>query len=260
MEIRTSPVVCLVANFKYLYKHFPRIYQQIRNKGNYKNEVLVLTSLTCPTFLIKYLNKKNNVTVLRFKKIKFDKLTNKSFINLKVDVNRHITKNFQWHKLYLFHTKLKKWPFIFYIDINMNIHHDINNILKKTPNNNLLARADGYPNYQWKLESQFDSLHPGFNSLAREFDLKTAYYFQTGLMYFDTKIIEISTLNNILSLIKKYPFSTTNEQGILNLYFIFIKNQYEELVEVVDNRISYFYWKLSNREVIITKALTTKNK
>ena len=59
-------------------------------------------------------------------------------------------------------------------------------------------------------------------------------------MYFDTKIIEISTLNNILSLIKKYPFSTTNEQGILNLYFIFIKNQYEELVEVVDNRISYF--------------------
>lgn len=142
----------------------------------------------------------------------------------------------------------------------MNIHHDINNILKKTPNNNLLARADGYPNYQWKLESQFDSLHPGFDSLARKFDLKTAYYFQTGLMYFDTRIIEISTLNNILSLIKKYPFSTTNEQGILNLYFIFIKNQYEELVEVVDNRISYFYWKLSNREVIITKALTTKNK
>ena len=73
MEIKTSPVVCFVGNFKYLYKHFPRIYQQLRINGNYKNEVVVITSLTCPSFLIKYLNRKNNVTLLRFKKIKFDK-------------------------------------------------------------------------------------------------------------------------------------------------------------------------------------------
>jgi hypothetical protein len=63
-----------------------------------------------------------------------------------------------------------------------------------------------------------------------------------------------------MHLIKKYPFSITNEQGILNLYFIFIKKQYEELIDVIDNKISYFYWKLENKEVIITKALTTKNK
>ena len=30
----------------------------------------------------------------------------------------------------------------------MNIHHDVNNLLRETPNNNLLARADGYPNYK----------------------------------------------------------------------------------------------------------------
>ena len=65
---------------------------------------------------------------------------------------------------------------------------------------------------------------------------------------------------NIMNLIKKYPFSTTNEQGILNLYFIFIKKQYKELIETIDDKISYFYWKLSDKEVIITKALTTKNK
>lgn len=260
MEIKKDPVVCFVGDFKYLYKHFPRIYQQLRVNGNYKNEVVVITSLTCPSFLIKYLNRKNNVTLLRFKKIKFDKLTDKSFSNLKVDVNRHKTKNFQWHKLYLFHSKLKKWPYVFYMDINMTIHHDINNLLKETPNENLLARADGYPNYKWKLESQFDSLHPGFDSLSREVDLEITDYFQTGLIYLDTKIIENNTLNELLHLIKKYPFSITNEQGILNLYFIFIKKQYEELIDVIDNKISYFYWKLENKEVIITKALTTKNK
>ena len=131
MENKATPVICFVANFKYLYKHFPRIYQQLRIKGNYKNEIIVITSTICPSFLIKYMNKKNNVTILRFRKIKFDKFTDKSFANLKVDVNRHKTKNFQWHKLYLFHSELKKWPFIFYMDINMNIHHDINNLLKK---------------------------------------------------------------------------------------------------------------------------------
>ena len=155
MVKKTAPVVCFVANFKYLYKNFPRIYQQLRSNGNYKNEVLVITTLISPTFLIKHLNKKNNVTILRFKKIRFDKLTENSFKNLKVDINRHITKNFQWHKLYLFHTKLKKWQYIFYMDINMSIHHDINNLLRETPNNNLLARADGYPTYKWKLKSQY---------------------------------------------------------------------------------------------------------
>jgi len=260
MVKRTIPVVCFVANFKYLYKNFPRLYEQLRTNGNYKNEVLVITTLTCPTFLIKYLNRKNNVTIFRFKKIKFDKLTEKSLLDLKVEVNRHKTKNFQWHKLYLFHTRLKKYSYIFYMDINMNIHHDINNLLKKIPNDNLLARADGYPTYKWKLKSQFDNSHPGFSGLASNVNLEITNYFQTGVLYYDTQIIDIETLNDILLLVKKYPFSKTNEQGILNLYFIFNKNKYRELIEVVDDRVSYFYWKLPNKEVIITKALTTKNK
>ena len=87
---RTAPVVCFVANFKYLYKNFPRLYQQLRTKGNYKDEVLVITTLTSPTFLVRHLNKKNNVTILRFKKIKFDKLTEESFINMKVDINIYV--------------------------------------------------------------------------------------------------------------------------------------------------------------------------
>ena len=65
---------------------------------------------------------------------------------------------------------------------------------------------------------------------------------------------------NIMHLIKRYPLSITNEQGILNLYFIFVKKQYKELIEILDDKISYFYWMLSDKEVIITKALTTQNK
>ena len=63
-----------------------------------------------------------------------------------------------------------------------------------------------------------------------------------------------------VSLVNKYPFSQTNEQGILNLYFIFLKNNYEELVGEVENKITYFYWLIDNKDVIISKALTTRNK
>ena len=45
------------------------------------------------------------------------------------DPNRNKTKKFQWHKLHLFDEYMKNWDYIFYLDINMNIHYDINKIL-----------------------------------------------------------------------------------------------------------------------------------
>ena len=79
-------------------------------------------------------------------------------------------------------------------------------------------------------------------------------------MYFDTKIITESTYNELISLVKKYPITTTNEQGILNLFFLFINNKYEELESYVDGKLTYFYWKLNNEEVIITKSLKKQYK
>ena len=131
MVNKSTPVVCFVANFKYLYKHFPRIYQQLRVNGNYENQILIITTLLSPTFLIKYINKKNKIKILRFKKIKFDSLTETSLNNLNVSVNRHKTKNFQWHKVHLFDEKLTNWNYVFYIDINMSIHKSILPIIEK---------------------------------------------------------------------------------------------------------------------------------
>ena len=233
---------------------------QLRNIGKYKGEILVITSTFCPTFLVKSLKRSNNVTVLKFKKINFTTETEKSLANLTKGSNRHVNKNFQWHKLHLFREEMKQWEYIFYLDINMHIHSDIRPLLKFRPKNKIFARADGYPTYKWKLSSQFDEMHPLFKSLSYSFDLEITDYFQTGVFYFYTKIIEKNTFLDLKSLVYKYPFSITNEQGILNLYFIFLKNKYEELPDEVDNKITYFYWLIKNKKVIISKALTTQNK
>ena len=142
----------------------------------------------------------------------------------------------------------------------MNIHHDINPILDVRPEKKIFARADGFPTYTWKLSSKFDNSHKLYKKLREEYDLDTINYFQTGVLYFDTDIIENETMNNILNLIKKYPISITNEQGILNIYFMYIKKQYSHLIEDVDKKLSYFYWKLPNKEVIITKSTVEQYK
>ena len=47
----------------------------------------------------------------------------------------------------------------------MTIHEDLNPILKILPKNEIFARADGFPDYKWKLKSQFDTTHEIFNEL-----------------------------------------------------------------------------------------------
>lgn len=256
----SQTAVCFVSDFKYLYKNFYRIHDQLRTKGKYKGDIVVITSFLSPTFLIKDIRKDNRVSVLRFKRIKFDRKTDKSLKNLNVSHNRHIYKNFQWNKLHLFNRRIKKWNYVLYIDINMSIHHDINPILDIKPINKIFARADGFPEYSWKLSTQFDETQKIYKKLSKKFDLQRTDYFQTGLMYFDTKIITESTYNELISLVKKYPITTTNEQGILNLFFLFIDNKYEELESYVDGKLTYFYWKLNNEEVIITKSLKKQYK
>ena len=252
--------ICFVANFKYLYKNFPRIYQQLRTNGKYQGEILIITSLICPTFLIKNIIKDKKITVFRFKKLKFNVKTEKILKNLNSNPNRHNTKRFQWQKLYLFNKKIKRWKYIFYLDINMHIHHDINDILAIRPQGKLFARADGYPDYKWKLSSQFDQTNKLYESLKNNFDLEINNYFQTGVLYFDTELISENTFGEIISILDEFPISVTNEQGILNLYFIFLRNKYKQLVEEVNGKISYYYWNTKDKDIIITKSLVDKYK
>ena len=162
----TKKAVAVVSNFKFLNSYFDNLYYQIRSIGNYQGEILIITSKLTPTFLIKSIRKKNNVKIIRFKKINFDRESENELNNLETfsDPNRNKTKKFQWHKLHLFDEYMKNWDYIFYLDINMNIHYDINKILDIHPKNCFMARADTYPNYDRELKSQFDQTHSLFAS------------------------------------------------------------------------------------------------
>lgn len=251
--------IAIVSDFNFLRKNLNRFYTELREVGNYKGEIVIITTYFCPTFLFKIINKKNNIKVLRFFKIKFrkDVQVNLKSLNTYPEPNRHKNKSFQWHKLHLFDKKLKDWNYIFYLDINMKIHFDMTTILDISPVNKLLARADSFPDYDRCLETQFDKTHPLYDELAKTYNLKVNNYFQTGIMYYDTDIIQQDTKQSIVDIVESFPISITNEQGILNLYFHLTKNLYEEIPSEIGDFVTYFYWKLKNKKVIITKANKT---
>ena len=59
--------------------------------------------------------------------------------------------------MHIFDIKFKEWDYIFYLDLNIHIHHSLQPLFKIYPNRNIYARSDSYPDYERTLESQFDT-------------------------------------------------------------------------------------------------------
>ena len=142
----------------------------------------------------------------------------------------------------------------------MNIHYDINPILKNKPIKKLFARSDSYPEFERKLSSQFDNKNKIYKDLEKNFNLDITDYFQTGILFFDTEIITNNTKDELIDLTIKYPISITNEQGIMNLYFNHIKKDFEQLPFKFGEMEAYFYWLVDGKKIIITKQDRVKYK
>ena len=256
--------VAVVADYKFLIKYFYKFDRNLRRNGRFKNQLVVITNFNFLTYLYQLLIifKFPKTKFLRFRNIKFSGETNNELNNLETGTqpNRHINKKFQWHKINLFDKKLKKWQFVFYMDINMTIHHDINPIIKEVPNGKLFAREDGYPNFERILASQFDTTKKQYQELKNNYDLNYKKYFQSGILFYDTKIISNETKNELITLVEKYPITKTNEQAIMNLYFIFDKDVYKELPYKSNEILNYYYWLLTDQKIRITKQTRTQYK
>jgi hypothetical protein len=92
-----------------------------------------------------------------------------------------------------------------------------------------------------------------FTTLKNTYDLNIDY-FQTTMMLYDTKIIKENTFNDLYDLTLEYPISTTNEQGIMALYFTNIEPRFKQIR--TRNEYIYFYDYLkrdSTKEYIMLK-------
>jgi hypothetical protein len=153
---------------------------------------------------------------------------------------RELNKTFQWQKVQLFNTYFKQWNKLFYMDAGMRIIQDINIFFSFIRPNIILAHCDTYPLYDLCIMHQFNktSRPELFAELSEKYNLNRTVY-QTGIMLFNTDIIQENTMNDLMILANKYPISRNNEQGIMNLYFM---EQFTQVPIFHENRFLYDYW------------------
>ena len=253
---KKSLCVVFVCN-KAFFNKFIYTFSQLITNGNYKGDTCLLIGddLYNNPLLKHNIIVDNNVKIKHFSDIIFTA----EFININNNIitdGRNITKKFQWHKLHLFNTFFKQWSYIFYLDCGMTIFSDMSPILSQMKENTLLAHSDAYPNYEWRLHNQFDKTNVEyFTKLNEKYNLDIDY-FQTGVMLYDTNIIEEDTFKNLYNLSLEYPISKTNEQGIMCIYFTNIKPLFKQIGIQNEDSFNYdFTRRNKNKKYIMVKLV-----
>lgn len=213
------------------FERFLFTCRQLVTRGNYRGDICLVIGddlKDMPLSQVDFI-RQHRIIIQHFPDIRFSDDFLRVNNTLKKTDGRNITKKFQWHKLHLFHTFFKRWKYVFYLDCAMTIFSDITPILEEAQENTLLAHSDAFPTYEWKLRGQFDdTIRDVFARLHSKYRLGIDY-FQTGIMVYDTSLIEEGTFQELLQLMEEYPISTTNEQGILALYFTNIRPRWKPL-------------------------------
>ena len=118
------------------------------------------------------------------------------------------------YKFYLFDEQFKNWDFNLYMDINMRINGNVADVLNLKQEKKLIAPYDAYPDLDWALDSQFNGEEETFNKLKKKYDLSLKKYFQTGILYYDTSIIESDTIQNLINIVEEYPYQKTMSKAL----------------------------------------------
>jgi hypothetical protein len=255
MNITDTYCIVLLTNYSY----FDKMIYTLNNilKHNYKGDICIVigddllnTSKLNDTPLLKA----PNIQIKHFSDIKFSEKFLLNFNNLNRN-NIWKEKIFQYHKFYIFDTFFKQWDYIFYIDSGINIFSSLQPILDSAKPNKFLAHSDAYPDYQWKLETQFAAENNIFDKLKQKYNLNIDYP-QTTIMLYNTSIIDENTVNDLISLAEEFSISKTNDQGIIALYFTCIKKNWEQ-IQLGDEKTWYYDYLLrpekSNKKHIMLK-------
>ena len=236
--------ITLVFDKGYINKSYETI-KEIREIGQYTGDIVCIISDDLKDYTdLLYVDK--NIILKHFKEIDKSELNNmleKSPITLDMQGKN---KPIHWQKFNNFRVYFRdNYKKVLYLDTGMRIIKPLDKIINLDCDGKFLAHSDAYPTYEWELHRQFDgSVFPNeYNELVNTYNLNVNY-FQATMYMFDTKIINDDTYDMLVELSNKYPNSRTNDQGIMNIYFLCIRNIWEQ-IKIKDDET--FYYDFSER-------------
>ncbi|HOY31109.1 MAG TPA: glycosyltransferase [Bacteroidales bacterium] len=143
-------------------------------------------------------------------------------------------------KLYLFTEEFKKWELVVFLDSDIIVKASLDKLCKtkrfsspQTCNKNFwdyFSKDDC--NVLENLQKEYNLYRPAFNS---------------GVISFDTRIIEHDTVDRLISIFKKYAKISNGDDSILNLFFY---DQWEK-IPLVYNSIAYSHDQKKHKAIIL---------
>jgi len=137
---------------------------------------------------------------------------------------RHLTRLYQWDKLYAFHDTFKRWDRVLFLDAGMRVLSPIQPILDLDCTGRYMAPDDSqYPeNPDVRFHRLVDpSNSAAYEALLREFtpDVLQSRYFLNGVFLYDTALLDRIPMSELLETMKTYPIARANEMTIMNIVF-----------------------------------------
>ena len=217
----TSWVLVLLANEPYIERAKKTIIE-CRVMGDWQDDIVLMVpnSLIGDSELVRFANERN-VQLFELPARNFDTIFN-LWIKNKASRNYEymMSRKYIFMKFYLFDMFFKKWDVVFSMDAGMHIFNRLC-VFKEAcqPDNILYAHCDGYPTYVWKLQCQFSTelLNEEQKTNLLQYNLDIDY-FQSGVLIYDTRILEDNTVKDLFILAEKFP-TARGDQAIMNLYF-----------------------------------------
>ncbi len=189
-------VLVLVANEKYL-PFAKKLFGNAIAAGNWKEDLLLIT---------------NDENVKPFKIGSRDVQVKHVRPIEESDFSWSVYNQIVWNKLNLFEEDMKQWAHIVYLDCDITIQGDINELRR-------VKAFSAVPYKAYRLNALFlNRESPTYKELLKNFDLN-ALPLNSGVMAFPSSIISNKTYNEMIELYKKYKYIMYSDDEVLNLFY-----------------------------------------
>jgi len=237
-------VIALCTNNAYLDKA-KRTIDEIRRKGQWTGDLVLFHDSELDN--LSQLKEEYTLTLKKFPKIDTSKVEQELDNNKSAKYKNLRAKMFQYFKFNIFNTYFKQWDSVLYIDVGMHIMNPLQRFFDLDIKGKLLANSDSQPSFEWTLENQFDLNSEYSKNLIEHYDLNKKDYFQSGVLLFDTHIIEENTVSKLIELMNAYPIAN-GDQAIMNLYFLNMRNLWTQLPLRDNEGLLYDYDERNNKK------------
>lgn len=240
-----SSVVVTLTDQAY-FNRAKRTIIDVRTRGKWNGDIVLITVgfNASQNFLDYY-----NVIQKRVEHINTDYIVDqyRQYPLTSVGDQRHLIKLTQWDKFYVFDKWFTQWRKVIFLDAGLRVFNEIS-YLDNLPFENKILAPDDAPQYDTEKRFRL-MLEIGTNPLAdqrlfNDFpkDILEERYFLNCLWVYDTNLLSICDMSDLIDAMNKYPICRCNEMTIMNLLYTMKHRVWSPFPEFASNGLRLFGW------------------